>query len=150
MVNKMIEFIKKIFKKYHEVIMYLVFGVLSTIICVVSYYVLTITILNPDEPFQLQIANFLSWFITVLFVYFTNRKFVFISTEKNKVKEVSKFFLARIVTLLMDMIIMAFGVTFFHFNDKIVKIFSQVIVIVSNYFFSKVFVFKGKKELKLN
>ena len=141
MINK----IKELYKKYKEVIMYLIFGVLSTIICILSYYLLTITILNPNNELELQIANILSWFITIIFVYFTNRKYVFESSEDNKIKEFAKFTFARVVTLLMDMAIMGVGVSFMHFNDLIVKIVSQVVVIVSNYVFSKLFVFKKSK-----
>ena len=75
-------------------------------------------------------------------LYFTNRKYVFESKEQNKVKEASKFVLARVTTLVMDMVIMWLGVTVLHFNDKLVKIISQVAIIISNYVFSKLFVFK--------
>ena len=54
--------------------------------------------------------------------------------------------MARVVTLLMDMIIMWLGVTVLCFNDKIMKLISQVVIIISNYVFSKIFVFKKKKD----
>lgn len=134
--------IKKLFNKYRDIIMYLIFGVLSTIVSLVIYYGLVYTILNPDNAIELQVANILSWIGAVTFAYFTNRNMVFHSTNKNKIQEVSKFVAARVITLLMDMAIMFIGVTVLHGNDKILKILSQVIVIVSNYIFSKVFVFK--------
>ena len=61
-------------------------------------------------------------------------------------KEASKFVMARLVTLIMDMLIMWIGVTILHGNDKIMKLLSQVIVIVSNYLFSKLIVFKEKEK----
>ena len=67
---------------------------------------------------------------------------VFQSKNKNKLKEAGSFVLARVVTLIMDMLIMFVGVTLLHGNDKLLKLISQVIVIVSNYVFSKLFVFK--------
>ena len=82
----------------------------------------------------------------LIFAYCTNRKFVFESKENNKVKEAGKFVLARVITLVMDMIIMWLGVTVLHLNDKIIKLISQVVIIVSNYIFSKVFVFKKGDE----
>lgn len=137
--------IKELYIKYKEVINYLIFGVLTTVISLIVYYVTVFTFLNPDNAVQLQIANILSWIAGVTFAYVTNRKYVFESKEKNKVKEASKFVLARVTTLIMDMLIMWLGVTILHLNDKIIKLISQVVIIVSNYIFSKLFVFKNKK-----
>ena len=67
---------------------------------------------------------------------------MFESTNKNKLGEATKFVTSRIATLLMDMLIMFLGVTLLKLNDGIIKIISQVIVIVANYVFSKIFVFK--------
>ena len=131
-----------LFNKYKEVIMYLIFGVLTTIVSLVSYYLLTITIFNPDNAILLQVANVLSWIISVLFAYITNRKYVFESKNNNILKEVSSFFGSRLITLLFDMLIMFVGVTLLNGDDKLIKVISQVIVIVSNYIFSKLFVFK--------
>ena len=135
----------KLFNKHREVIMYLIFGVLTTIISLLVYYGLVYTILNPEDALQLQIANIISWIAGVTFAYFTNRKYVFESKNKNKIKEAGSFVLARVATLVMDMAIMFVGVTLLAFNDKIMKIISQIVVIVSNYIFSKIFVFKKGK-----
>ena len=83
----------------------------------------------------------------VAFADVTNRKFVFESNEKNKIKEASKFVTSRIATLLMDMAIMFIGVTLLKFNDKIIKLVSQVVVIIANYLLSKIIVFnKGENK----
>ena len=132
----------ELYKKYKEVINYLIFGVLTTLVSLAAYYISVFTFLNPEDAIQLQIANILSWIAGVTFAYFTNRKFVFESKEKNKVKEAGKFVLARATTLVMDMLIMWLGVTVLHLNDKIIKLISQIVIIVSNYIFSKLFVFK--------
>ena len=139
--------IKKMYTKYKEIINYLIFGVLTTVISLIVYYGLTFTIINPDNAVMLQVANVISWIAGVLFAYFTNRKYVFESKNTNKVKEFISFVGARITTLLLDMAIMGIGVTILHGNDKIMKLISQVLVIVGNYVLSKVFVF-GKKEEK--
>ena len=136
------ELLKKFLNK--EVIMYLIFGVLTTVISLAVYYGLIFTILNPDSAIQLQIANILSWVAGVIFAYVTNRKYVFESKENNKVKEISKFVTSRIGTLLLDMLVMFVGVTLLKANDKIIKLLSQVLVIVGNYILSKLFVFKNK------
>lgn len=137
----MLAILNKYYKKYKEVINYLIFGVLTTIISLFVYYILTITILNPNKPIGLQIANILSWIVGVGFAYVTNRKYVFESKNKNMTKELISFIGARIITLILDMLIMFVGVTLLKYNDKVLKIISQVLVIISNYLFSKIFVF---------
>lgn len=134
--------ILNLYKKYKEIINYLIVGVLTTIISLVVYYISVFTFLNPDNSIQLQIANILSWIAGVAFAYFTNRKYVFESKNKNKLQESAKFVSSRITTLLLDMFIMWLGVTILHFNDKLIKLISQVLVIVGNYVLSKLFVFK--------
>ena len=136
------ELIKKFWNK--EVLMYLIFGGLTTIVALAIYYALTYTVLDANNSIQLQIANVISWVGGVIFAYVTNRKYVFESKNKNKVAEAGKFVSARLVTLLMDMAIMFIFVTQLNLNDKIFKLVSQVVVIVANYVFSKLFVFKKK------
>lgn len=131
-----------IYKKYKEIINYLIIGVLTTLVSLIVYYVCVFTFLNPNNSIQLQVANVLSWIAGVTFAYFTNRKYVFESQNKNKLQEATKFVSSRITTLLLDMLIMWIGVSLLGFNDKIIKIISQVLVIVGNYILSKLFVFK--------
>lgn len=133
--------IKELYLKYKEIISYLIFGVLTTVVSLAVYYMSVFTFLNPDVPVQLQIANILSWIAGVTFAYFTNRKYVFESKNGNKLQEATKFVSSRITTLLLDMFIMWLGVTILCFNDKLIKIISQVLVIVGNYILSKLFVF---------
>jgi putative flippase GtrA len=122
--------------------MYLIFGVLTTVISLLVYYGLVYTILNPDDAIQLQVANIISWVAGVTFAYFTNRKYVFESNNKNKLKEAVSFVLARVTTLVMDMAIMFIFVSLLGINDKIIKLVSQVVVVVANYIISKFMVFK--------
>lgn len=133
-----------IYKTYEEVLNYLIVGLLTTLVSLIVYYLCVFTILNPVNPFELQIANILSWFISVIFAYFTNRKYVFKSKNNNITKEISKFFGARLITLFIDMFFMFITVTMFKFNDKCMKIFSNIIVIILNYILSKMFVFIKK------
>lgn len=135
-----------LYKKYKEIINYLIFGVLTTIVNLVIKYILLFTILNPTNAFELQIAIIISWIAGVLFAYFTNRKFVFESKNENKLKEFISFVVARITTLLLEMFIMWFFVTLLKLNsDLYVVIFTlvaQIGVVIGNYIFSKLFVFK--------
>lgn len=106
------------------------------------YYGSVLTFLNPNNGIELQIANILSWIAGVIFAYFTNRKYVFESKNPNKLQEAAKFTASRLVTLFLDMATMFIGVTLLKFNDKIIKLIAQVLVIIGNYIFSKLFVFK--------
>lgn len=132
--------------KLKEIFLYLLFGILTTIVALGVYYALVFTILNPENAFELQISNVISWIFAVFFAYFTNRKWVFESKNDNIPKEIIKFFSARIFSLLLDMLIMFVFVSFFKMNDKIIKLISQVVVILSNYVLSKFFVFRSAHE----
>lgn len=135
----------KMYHKYEEIINYLIIGGLTTLVSLIVYYGLTLTILNPNNGLELQITNIISWIISVTFAYFTNRKYVFKQKDNVNMKEASQFYLSRVSTLLIDMLLMYVFVTKLAFNDKIVKIIVQVIVIILNYILSKYIVFKKKK-----
>ena len=145
MINK----IKKIYKKYEEVILYLIMGVLATIVNLGVKYALLFTILNASNAFQLQVAIIISWIAAVLFAYFTNRVLVFKSKNKNRLKEFFSFLSARIFTLVLEMVIMWFFVTLLKLNSNmwviVWTIISQAVVIIANYIFSKLFIFKKEK-----
>ena len=136
--------IKELLIKYEEVIRYLIIGVLTTVVSLATYYILTFTILDPKVSIQLQITNIISWIVSVTFAYFTNRKYVFKLKEKKNIKEASKFYLSRLSTLLLDMLLMQIFVIRLKFNDKIIKLIVQFVVIVLNYVLSKFLVFKSK------
>lgn len=138
--------ILKLYKKYEEIINYLIVGGLTTVVSLASYYLLVLTILNPENALQLQIANVLSWGAAVTFAYVTNRIFVFKSKRKDVLNEIASFVSARVVTLLLDMGIMFIFVTVLHLNDKLMKLVVQVLVVILNYILSKLFVFQKKKQ----
>ena len=138
--------IKNIYTKYKEIINYLIIGILTTIVSLLTYYLLVLTILNPNNPLELQIANITSWVIAVTFAYITNRIFVFNSKEKNILKEALKFCSSRLSTLFIDMLLMFIFVSKLNFNDKIIKIVIQIIVTILNYIISKLLVFKKKEN----
>lgn len=135
----------KLYKKYEEIINYIIVGGLTTVVSLGTYYLCVFTILDPEVAFELQIANIISWICCVTFAYFTNRIFVFKSKNEKKLKEAFNFYTSRIATLLMDMAIMFLLVTLAGFNDKIIKILVQVIVTIANYVISKLFVFRKRK-----
>lgn len=136
--------IKELFYKYEEIISYLIVGGLTTMVSLITYYLLVYTILDPNIGIELQIANIVSWIFSVTFAYFTNRKYVFKSKNKISFKEGISFYISRIGTLFLDMLMMCVFVTVLGFNDKIIKFVVQIIVIILNYILSKFIVFKKK------
>lgn len=138
------KYFKETYSKYSEVINYLITGVLTTLISLAVYFGCTDTFLNPENPIELQIANILSWILSVTFAYFTNRKYVFKSTNSHIFKEGIHFYLARISTLILDMAFMFVCVSLFHMNNKFAKLLDQVVVIIANYIISKFWVFSKK------
>lgn len=140
MINK----IKNIYKKYKEIINYIIVGALTTVVSIASFYIVRFFILTKDSQLHIQIATIISWILAVLFAFFANKKYVFESKEKGKGKliEMIKFFLSRLTTLLIEMISMWALTSPLSINDKIAKIIVQFIILVLNYLFSKLFVFK--------
>lgn len=138
-----------IYKKYEEIINYLIVGVLTTVVSLVTKWVLLFTVLNAENAVQLQIAVILSWIFSVAFAYVTNRIYVFKSKNKKIAKEIIEFVGARVLTLVMEMGIMWFFVTLLKLNTDlwvmVFTIISQVLIMILNYVFSKLFVFKKVK-----
>lgn len=137
--------IKELYKKYEEIINYIIVGGLTTVVSLGSYYICVLTVFDPENALLLQAANIISWVLSVTFAFFANRKVVFKSKSKNIMGEAVKFYGARVLTLLIDMGVMFLAVSVLHFNDKIMKIVSNVIILILNYIISKFFVFVKKK-----
>lgn len=138
----------ELYKKYEEVINYLVMGVLATVVNLAVKYLLLFTVLDASNATQLQIAVVISWIAACLFAYVTNRIVVFKSKSKNILKEFISFVLARVFTLILEMLIMFIFVTYLKLNSDIWVIIwslvAQVVVIVVNYVLSKLIIFKKK------
>ena len=136
------DIVKKVFKKIctREVISYLIFGVLTTLVNIASFYLLS-HIAGLEE----NLSNTIAIIISILFAYVTNSIFVFQSncvSWKERFSEFSKFILGRIFTMVFE--IVGFFVMFnlLHINDLICKVIVTFIVIILNYFISKFFAFK--------
>ncbi len=132
-----------LYVKYKEVILYLVFGGLTTLVNIVSYAVFA-RILNMDTVTGTSVA----WLISVIFAYITNKIFVFESKTNTfalLVKECVSFFGCRLATGVMDVAIMYLSVDLLHFNDIVMKIVSNVFVVILNYIFSKLFIFRREE-----
>lgn len=134
----------KTYKKYEELINYLIIGVLTTVVSLATYYLLTLTVLDASNAIYLQISNIIAWLASVTFAYFTNRRFVFKVQNKSNIHEGINFYLSRISTLLIDMLIMYIFVSLLKFDNRIMKLITQIVIIILNYVLSKFIVFKNK------
>ncbi len=143
--KKTTEFIKTNYTKYREIIIYLVVGVLTTIVSWLAC-LLSKTLLNPEIAIQNNIINTIGWIAGVCFAYPLNRKWVFKSNNPRIMKEFIAFVSSRISTWITELVVMTVCVNIFHFEYWIAKILiAAVLVTVLNYIFSKIFIFKKKK-----
>ena len=157
-----------------EVVTYLIFGVLTTLVGWAVYFAIMLggraifSIPNEDTSsgayFALYtVAQLIQWICAVLFAFFTNRKWVFIDADKEKklLPQLLAFSGGRVITLGLDYVITllggmalvallpalnsvtVIGITL-NFNEVMAKVAAAVVVIVCNYIFSKLFVFKKK------
>lgn len=145
---KMIKFAWSMYKKYEEQFNYLVFGFLAFLVNMAAYWVAAEVLgADNDKIVLVQIATLFAWVVAVLFAYWTNRTFVFKSDIRDKEgvwKEFFSFIGARVVTGVMEQGIMFLMVGKADIDDMISKFVCNVVVIISNYIFSKLWVFKKK------
>lgn len=130
-------------QKYREVLLYLFFGALTTVISIAVFWLC-------DRPLGMDalIANIVSWVLAVLFAYVTNAVWVFSSrpeTRAEGLRQMLGFYAGRIATLGAEELILLVFVTWLGFDSMIVKIVAQVVVIVLNYVISKLLVFRKKE-----
>lgn len=133
-----------LYQKYREMILYLVFGGLTTLVNIFSYFILT-----DLGHINYLVSTAAAWVLSVLFAYFTNRVWVFRSTASGAaalIKEMGSFFACRLFSGAVDMAIMFFCVSILGLPDKLIKILANVVVIILNYLFSKLFIFKKKES----
>ena len=138
MVDKIIDNIKK----YEGVLLYLIFGALTTVINTVVYYILY-TKFNISNI----VSNTNAWIAAVIFAFITNKVWVFKSKSFEPVlvlRELASFILARLSTGLLDMFIMYMGVDVLGGKPMLSKVISNVFVVILNYVFSKLFIFRRK------
>lgn len=159
----------KIFEKYREIIIYLIVGVLTTIVSWGACFVAKL-FLDPTQDLQNFIINTIGWVAGVVFAYPLNRKWVFKSNNDKIVKEFMGFASSRLSTWILDILIMWFFVNICPLNNLIIKVcnwlnislatadidsvnywvvkicISAVLVTILNYVFSKLFIFKKPKK----
>ena len=125
------------FNKCREVLMYLLFGGLTTLVNILSFFILR------KLSVGVYVSNLIAWVVAVLFAFITNKLFVFESKDKSKSgKELISFFGFRILSLGVDMGAMYLLLQVINTGEVFAKIIANVLVIILNYIFSKLFVFK--------
>ena len=132
--------IKNLVSKYEEIIGYLIFGGLTTVVNIAVFYLF-------DSVFEVHylIANAIAIVVSILFAFFTNKKYVFKSstpTVQLWLKEFSLFVSFRLLSAVFDMGSMWLLVDGLNLNANVAKVITQFIVVVLNYGFSKFFIFK--------
>ena len=135
--------LKTIYEKHKEMILYLFFGGLTTLVNIVVYWIF-VNLLHVDY----LVSNMVAWLLSVLFAYITNKIYVFQSKSIGFLpimREFSAFVSCRLFSGLIDMGIMYLGISIFGFYDLLIKILSNVIVVILNYVFSKLFIFRKNK-----
>ncbi|MCQ2529508.1 MAG: GtrA family protein [Saccharofermentans sp.] len=142
----MVEFIKKMYLKYKELINYAVFGVLTTVVNYIAFWFFSsVVVLSSTSTVP---ANIVAWIVSCTFAFITNRLWVFDSQEKSKkgiIREAVSFYISRLATLGVETLIMFVFADVLGFNKYIVKLVANVIVIILNYILSKLVVFRKKK-----
>jgi putative flippase GtrA len=167
--------IKELYAKYAEVIKYLVFGVLTTLVGWAVYFSVLLVgkgVLGlPAEDtssakylLAYTVAQVVQWVAAVLFAFFTNRRWVFTDADRDKpiYKQLPVFAGGRLLTFFLDYLITYFGALVlskllpvlssqillgreWNINEIAAKLAAAVVVIIVNYFISKLLVFTKKK-----
>ncbi len=118
-------------------------GALGVLVNVISYSLCRFI------GIDIFVSNLISWIVSVLFMYITNKLFVFKSKTNTKLelfKEFISFVFARIFTLVVETGILYLGSKVLNINDIIVKVIAQVVIIILNYILSKLWIFKKDKK----
>lgn len=124
-----------------ETILYLVFGVLTTILNYAVYEICKWL------GIHYTLSTILAWVLSVIFAYITNKLFVFESKSFETavlIREILSFVSCRLFSGLCDLLFMVFAVEMISMNDSLAKLVSNVFVVIINYIFSKLFIFRKK------
>lgn len=136
MINKCM----KLYNKYKQIILYLIFGGLTTLINIITFY-----ICNDLLIIEYKLSNIIAWILSVIFAFFTNKIIVFNSKNKDKNQityEVISFLVARLLSLIFDMVLMIFMIDVLKLDELITKILVNIFVVIINYIFSKFIIFR--------
>lgn len=148
MINLISDYIEEVdnvswYNKYKEGLLYLFFGGCTTLINIISFVIFRQFKLSVD------VSNIIAWLIAVIFAFITNKLFVFDSKNtdrKTVMKETISFLIARVISLGIDTGLLHLMIDFMKIHEVIAKVISNIVVIIVNYIFSKLFIFKKEKK----
>lgn len=138
------------YRQHQEGMRYLVFGALTTIVNIVVYTIFAAFLLKgvQNDSLRVNISEIIAFIAGVIFAYATNKLYVFKSKTNNLkelTKEITSFFSCRIFTEIISILMMNAAV-WFSINDILMKVVSNIVVIILNFVFSKIWIFKGAKK----
>lgn len=139
----MLQKIRTILEKYYDVITYLIFGVLTTVV----NYLVYLPVYNL-AGLSAAVSNVIAWVAAVAFAFLTNKPFVFRSHDwsaKVLIPELTKFVGCRVASGVMETVILFAAVDLLGWNGNIWKLITNVLVVIANYLASKLLVFKKSK-----
>ncbi len=140
--------IKELLVKYREIIVYLIVGVMTTIVAWGVMFLVNFVFFGSTShptPEQNLILSIVNWTAGIAFAYPTNRKFVFESKDPHIFTELVKFIISRISTLILDIVVRQL-LGFMGVDVYVATLISAVLVVIGNYVFSKLMVFRKKKQ----
>lgn len=147
MFKKLFDFGMKMYKKYEEIVNYLLVGFATTGVYMAACFIFERFVWNAAIPFENFLINTCGWAAGVVFAFIMNRKVVFKSENANVTGEMIKFVIGRLLTWGLDVFIMWLFVNQWNVNYWIAKIFvSIVLVMIVNYLISKFIVFTDKTK----
>ena len=138
----MIQKLRTLFEKYWDIVSYLFFGVLTTVVD----YLIYLPVFN-FSGLSAAVSNMIAWVVAVAFAYLTNKPFVFQSHDwsaKTVIPELTKFVSCRLASGVMETLILLLTVDCLHWHGNIWKLVTQVLVVIVNYVGSKLLVFRKK------
>ncbi len=138
-----------VYQKDKEIFLYIIFGFLTFLTDTLVFWLLDLFIELNHSVVALHLSSVFATLVAITFAYITNRKIVFNSNNRGKkavLTEIAMFFSARIFTMLLAEIFLQILVFNFLIKEVVSKITVNVIVIVLNYIFSKLFIFKTEEK----
>lgn len=135
--------VRSLFTKYKDILVYLFFGVLTSLVDFLVFIPL-----HKLLGVSASVSNIAAWIAAVLFAFFTNKLFVFQSTNwsaENLIKEFWRFTLCRVGTFLIEEVFLFVTADMLSYDGLVMKLLISVVVVVLNYIGSKLFVFRKKQ-----
>lgn len=132
-----------LYRNHLEGMRYLVCGALATVVNIGVYAIFFYLIKLNNST-----SNIIAWIVAAIFAYITNRTIVFdskVNTKKGLIREIVSFFGCRLLTLVVDEGIMILTVDMLNWPGILMKILANIIVIILNFIFSKILIFKKEK-----